>query len=317
MTSTAKPAFEKVLARFPEAVRPRLSRLPHQRGVLDAVDVAALCRALNAKPQTLALALLPLAQSFARPEISGFSVGAVAVAKVAGAKETEGIVLHMGANLEFKGLPLYHTIHAEQAAVLNAWQAGTNHIQALAVSAPPCGACRQFLMEAAGTHDLEIFIPSEGEDNGSTRLATLLPNAFGPGDLSRDTSLFEPGPMGVKGDQAVPSPAGYTSDDMIQIAMTAAMAAYAPYTNHLAGCALRLADGQVVVGRGLESAAYNPGVTAVQASLALASLTGVHLPDDIERVVLAERPTIAGQAAATELLLSTWAPGAEFITHLF
>jgi hypothetical protein len=33
--------------------------------------------------------------------------------------------------------------------------------------------------------------------------------------------------------------------------------------------------------------------------------------------VLAERPTSARQTAAAKLLLSTWAPGAEFISHLF
>lgn len=305
-------SFDKLLADFPAAVRPPLRRLPHQRGCLDAVNVAALCKSLNATPQALALALLPLAQSHARPEISGFSVGAVAVTE-----ETKGFALYLGANLEFRGLPLYHTIHAEQTAVLNAWQAGATRIQALAVSAPPCGACRQFLMEAAGKHDVEILLPAADALCRRIDLATLLPEAFGPGDLSRDTSLFDPGPLDLKAGEAVPAADTRTDDDMIHLATTAALAAYAPYTNHLAGCALRLADGQVVVGQGLESAAYNPGVTAVQASLALASLTGAHLPEDIERVVLAERPTMAAQAAAARLLLSTWAPGAEFITHLF
>jgi cytidine deaminase len=78
-----------------------------------------------------------------------------------------------------------------------------------------------------------------------------------------------------------------------------------------------LTDGAVVAGGCLESAAYNPGLTALQSTLAMASLRGAHLPEDIERVVLAERPTTARQTAAAELLLSTWAPGAEFISHLF
>lgn len=313
--------FGDVLIGFPEAVRPLLSKLPHQTGRLEGADVAALCEILKHTPQTLALALLPLAQSFARPEISGFRVGAVAVSgrgKMRARPQVEKTVLFLGANMEFRGLPLHHTVHAEQAAVLNAWQAGGDYIQALAVSAPPCGACRQFLMESAGKRDLAILLPSAKSDCRQTNLTDLLPEAFGPGDLSRDSSLFEQKPMGpnpicVK----APAPPEDSNHSMRHIAERAAQQCYAPYTKNLAGCALRLSSGDVVAGGSLESAAYNPGLTALQTALTLANLGGARLPDDIEIAVLAERPTTAGQMAAAELMLSTWAPRAEFITHRF
>jgi cytidine deaminase len=85
----------------------------------------------------------------------------------------------------------------------------------------------------------------------------------------------------------------------------------------LAGCAIALSDGRIVCGRSLESAAFNPGITAVQAALARASLCTDHLPADIRRVVLAERATATAQAAASELLLTSWAPGAELTIHSF
>lgn len=321
MRSAGERAFEEALDGFPRAVQPLLSQLPRQMGRLEVEDVAALCKALKLTPQTLALALLPLAQSLARPAISGFSVGAVAVAEAEngfahGSPEAEKSVLCLGANLEFPGLPLYHTIHAEQAAVLNAWQAKADHLKTLAVSAPPCGACRQFLMEATGKRDLPILIPSAVDGCRQTSLATLLPEAFGPDDLNKAASLFDHASMEFN-IGSIPMPPEHKKDSMIRVARMAAASSYAPYTNNLAGCALRLADGTVVWGGCIESAAYNPGLTALQSTLAMASLREAHLPEDIERVVLAERPTIAGQTAAAELLLSTWAPRAEFISHLF
>jgi cytidine deaminase len=321
MRVAGERAFEAVLAGFPEAARPPLSQLPHQTGRLNVEDVDALCQALNLTPQTLALALLPLAQSFARPEISGFSVGAVAVAGAGdalaqGSPEAGKSVLFLGANLEFHGLPLCFTIHAEQAAVLSAWHGKAHHLQALAVSAPPCGACRQFLMEATARHDLTILIPSAVDGCRRTNLAALLPEAFGPDYLNKEAGLFDHAPTGFNNGSNPVTPERM-SDPMIRVARVMAESSYAPYTNNLAGCALRLADGAVVAGGCLESAAYNPGLTALQSTLAMASLRGAHLPEDIERVVLAERPTTARQTAAAELLLSTWAPGAEFISHLF
>ena len=55
--------------------------------------------------------------------------------------------LYFGANIEFEGLPLCETIHAEQAAILHAWLGGEATIELLATSAAPCGFCRQFMVE--------------------------------------------------------------------------------------------------------------------------------------------------------------------------
>ena len=60
--------------------------------------------------------LLPWASSFAVVPVSGFAVGAVAFG-ASGA-------LYAGANLEFAGSPLGASVHAEQAAIANAWLRG-------------------------------------------------------------------------------------------------------------------------------------------------------------------------------------------------
>ena len=57
--------------------------------------------------------------------------------------------LFVGVNLEFPGLPLHHSVHAEQFLIANAAQAGEQVLTRLAVSALPCGHCRQFCSELA------------------------------------------------------------------------------------------------------------------------------------------------------------------------
>lgn len=57
--------------------------------------------------------------------------------------------LYVGVNLEFARLPLYNSVHAEQFLLVNALHHGEREIRRLAVSAAPCGHCRQFYSELA------------------------------------------------------------------------------------------------------------------------------------------------------------------------
>jgi cytidine deaminase len=291
--------------------------------MLPPEDVRALCAAMGISTEALAVALLPLALAFARPDISGFRVGAVAVALIgrdaaSGDVRQDEIALFLGANLEFRGLPLHHTIHAEQAAVAGAWNGGACRLQALAVSAPPCGSCRQFLQETVGDRhqDLEILVPVAHGGYRRRRLGSLIPEAFGPNEMRVGGGLFERAPLGKRG-ASVPATAPVAADPLVRAALTAAARAYAPYTDNLAGCALRLAGGRVITGGSLESAAFNPGLTAVQTALAQALLCGGRLPDDIVGAALAERPTAAAQNTDAEDLFATWAPQAELTIHYF
>lgn len=117
--------------------------------------------------------LVGAAKRLARPPISRFYVGAVGLG-VSGR-------IFLGVNLEFAGLPLNNSVHAEQFLVTNAGQHGEQVLRIIAVSAAPCGHCRQFLQELRGAPDLRILIADAASETRT--LAHFLPHRFGPNDV--------------------------------------------------------------------------------------------------------------------------------------
>jgi len=229
--------------------------------------------------------LLPWASSFAVVPVSGFAVGAVAFG-ASGA-------LYAGANLEFAGAPLGASVHAEQAVVANAWLRGEREIEALAVTATPCGHCRQFLNELAGAGHLAIFSPS----GGPATLAELLPASFGPRDLGVRAGLLQPADHRLAARVA-------PGDALALAALGAADAAYAPYTRAYTGVALTTASGAAVTGRYAECAAYNPSLPALQCALSALALRNIDLAS-ITAAVMVEAGGATSQRAAAEALLET------------
>jgi cytidine deaminase len=194
----------------------------------------------------LATALLPLAACFSVASISGFHVGAVAVGKSG--------QLYLGANLEFQGVPLNATLHAEQSAVLNAWMHDESEIVALHVSETPCGHCRQFLRELSNAATLEIHCSGHVHT-----LEALLPHAFGdlrkPGQGLLDSSS-------TRLDAVMPRPS--TSE---QRAINAAQRSYTPYSSSPEGFIIECLNGHFFSGRAAECAAFNPSVPGVLVAL--------------------------------------------------
>jgi cytidine deaminase len=207
------------------------------------------------------------AKKFARPPISNFFVGAVAVA-------TSGKV-YLGANFEFPGQALSFTVHAEQAAVVNAMAHGETGLTTIAVSAAPCGYCRQFLNELTTASTLQIVLP----DSPPVPLSSLLPSAFGPRDLGIDAALMSPQSHGL----ALDAP-----DELAAAALEAANASYAPYTQAYAGVALRTHDGAIFRGSLAENAAYNPSMSPLQAAIVNLVINGGKTYADIAEAVLVE-----------------------------
>jgi cytidine deaminase len=228
---------------------------------------------------------LAWAKPFSDAPISGFVVGAVALGG-SGA-------LYAGANLEFTGMLLAASVHAEQSAVTNAWLRGEREVTAIAVTATPCGHCRQFLMELGPPERLTVYIP----DRPATTLAELLPAAFGPRDLGVSG--------GMLAGNAIELNARIDSDDALgQAALAAARASYAPYTRAHAGVALQTADGTIVTGRYAESAAYNPSLPALQSALVDHALRRLDRSSIISAVMV-EAAAGSSQRAAAEALLSS------------
>jgi cytidine deaminase len=196
--------------------------------------------------------LLPKAAEFARPPVSNFKVGAIS-------RGLSG-TLYLGANVEFAGEALSFTVHAEQSSVGGAFMNGEEGIDLLAVTAAPCGYCRQFLNELATADKLTIQLP-----NGSFSLGDLLPNAFGPRDLGVQGGLLQRDEHGLTIE---------TDDKLANEALCAANMSYAPYSKSFAGVALRTNDGTVVTGAYAENAAFNPSMSPLEVALSQLNLRG-------------------------------------------
>ena len=229
--------------------------------------------------------LLPEAAKFARPPVSNFFVGAV----VRGTTTGE---LYMGANLEFAGEALSFTVHAEQSAITNAWVHGEHGIDLLAVTAAPCGYCRQFLNELNAPLIIAI-----GEETHT--LAELLPRSFGPRDLGIEGGLMAPVDHPLAIDE---------SDDLAQAAFRAAKMSYAPYSRSYAGVALRTGGGEIVAGPYAENAAFNPSMSPLEVALSALNLAGGDFAKIEEAVLVEAAPGLHENATRTVLATVSRAP---------
>lgn len=311
---TRTPGWKKAVAQFPAGVRADIDALWDTHGRLPAKTVGRLQDKLGAEIGTLMMQLLPVAQQYAVVPVSHYPVGAVA----AGMPEAGSgwCNLYLGANFEFNGVALSFTVHAEQAATNNAWLNGETGLQALAISAAPCGYCRQFLYELSTAQDLAILLPADSK-NPLTYMASpltlYLPDAFGPADLGVQGGWMDPKLC----THALTLDRGPAKDPVVAAALAAACGSYAPYPTDTAhqycGVAVQLADGSIIPGRYAENAAYNPSLSPLQSALAFMNLSQPRSATrDITRCVLVEVPTLASQRSATEAVLAAFAPGATF-----
>jgi cytidine deaminase len=107
--------------------------------------------------------------------------------RVGAALLTSGGKIYKGCNVEISTYGL--TICAERTAIFKAISEGDTHFKAIAVVSddpgytPPCGACRQVLMELAGNVD---FLMVNGKGSVKIfKMRDLLPHAFGEKNLER------------------------------------------------------------------------------------------------------------------------------------
>ena len=243
----------------------------------------------QARPAGLLLDLLPLARSYAIPPISNFYVGAVV--------EGKSGALYLGANLELMDSALGATIHAEQSALNNALLGGEQKLVRLAVTAAPCGHCRQFLNELAGAHKLEIHVV----DQQPTTLADLLPQSFGP------AALGEAG-LGVhhKGKQCLAHKCA-AAEHLAH--------SYAPYSNSPSAVEVQTENG-IYVGRYIENAAFNPSLSPLLSALDRMRFVEPDLAA-VRKITLTElQAARIRQAPSLRAMLRHIAPEAELIVNL-
>jgi cytidine deaminase len=268
MRSRFHAAFTQLPASLQAALQSLLAD-DHFPAMFSAQEVEALKKQTGLDDDALAFALLPLAASCARAELSNFNVGAVA-------RGVSGN-LYFGANMEFAGTTMQQTVHAEQSSITHAWMRGEKGLASVTVNYTPCGHCRQFMNELNSGVKLQINLPGR-------RPATLgdyLPDSFGPRDLEISTLLLDDVDHGF----------ALQGDELNQAAIVAANRSHAPYSKAPAGVALELRDGKIISGSYAENAAFNPSLPPLQAALNLLSLSGYDY-SDIQRAVLAERADV-------------------------
>lgn len=237
--------------------------------------------ALGLSTDALLRLLVGYIKPHARCAISRFQVG---TAGLTGDGE-----IYLGVNLEYEAASLAQTVHAEQCLISWTRSNTVSPLVALAVSAPPCGHCRQFMREFDHEGRMRLLIG----DEPSAEAATLLPRAFTPLDLEVEEPFFR-GPLDLDG-------VGETEE----AARRASDLAYTPYSGSRAGAAVRLKDGRYLGGSALENAAYNPTLPAFQAVLIACHVRGVEL-SAIEEVVLCQAPSevdYSGQGRSLALAL--------------
>lgn len=236
-----------------------------QRGVIPAAEAERRAREAGVDIAALMTTLLGEAAEFARPPVSNYRVGVVSRGTTTGN-------LYLGANVEFAREALSFTVHAEQSSIANAWMHGEEGIDLLAVNAPPCGYCRQFLNELTTAESLTIAMPS-----ATLPLTALLPHAFGPRDLGIDGGLLQRENHHL---------AILDEDELAEAALDAANRSYAPYSKAFAGVALRTHDGTIVRGAYAENAAFNPSMSPLEVALSMLNLGGRAWSDIAEAVLV-------------------------------
>jgi cytidine deaminase len=294
--------FQQILKTFPPSVRERLQTISQASGMLSAEHCLAVMDSLNISAEDLMLQLLPVARLYSSTAISDFQVGAVAKADMS--ENPNEIAFFLGANIEFPAQALTQTIHAEQAAIVNAWLQGAVKIEAIAVTAAPCGYCRQFLYELEDGPGVTVILHKPGlTDLMTYKLSDLLPQAFGPRELGSHTGFMAS--VDQQQNLSLPLP---PVDPIVKSALQAARHSYAPYSHNLAGCMIQTGEGNIYGGRYAENAAFSPSLTPLHTAIIRMNMDNFKLENTITRAVLVEKPTIISQRSVCELLLKTLAP---------
>lgn len=282
--------LSEALEQYSPTARPVLRDLvldPSFHGVISKGDIGGLATALGVHEPEVPLALVPLAACYAMPPISRFHVGAVGTGRTTGD-------LYFGANFEFPGASLGMSVHAEQAVTTNAWLRGENGLTAIAVSALPCGYCRQFLYELTTAEMLQVVT----KKHGTHPLPDLLLLPFGPGDLGKTERLMAPDSHNLQLFES--------NDAVVLAALDAANLSYAPYSGGFAGVALETPGGDVFEGRYAENAAFNPSMSPLASALTTWSLDGAR--DPVMRAALVQVSSAVDHVAVAEVLLEAVSP---------
>ncbi|KAL5771040.1 hypothetical protein ACOSP7_015194 [Xanthoceras sorbifolium] len=287
------------------------------RFVIEAAEAESMAQKAGLTVPQLLPTLVKSAQALARTPISKFHVGAIGLG-------SSGRIF-MGANMEFPGVPLNQSIHAEQFLITNLVLNAEPHLRYFAVSDAPCGHCRQFLQEIRNASDIKLSItpPENTKDDCDCEpnylpLSYYLPDRFGPDTLlEKDVPLLlethHNGLLFNSNHQSISN--GQISEKLKYAALGVANKSHAPYSKCPSGVALMDCEGKLYTGSYMESAAYNPSLGPLQAALVAYVAGGGS--GGYEKIVAAVLVEMEGAAViqqhSTRLLLEAISPNCEFM----
>ncbi|MGO1297921.1 MAG: cytidine deaminase [Vibrio sp.] len=289
-----KDLLEQALSRLPESIADSLTPIVLAKdfdATISSQQFDILLERSGLNDADLRVALLPLAACYAHVPISQFYVGAIA----------RGLTgtLYFGANMEFSGVQLGQSIHAEQAAISHAWMKGETGIKDVTVNHTPCGHCRQFMNELTTASSLMIQLPQRDE----LSLQHYLPESFGPDDLDITRRLMD------GSNQSIDYP---LDDTLLTQALVGLNVSHAPYTHNISGVAVRATTNEVFKGAYAENAAFNPSLPPLQVALVQMRMTGLDfaLVTHVALVEMAKTPI--SHLDSTQATLDGLNPDIEF-----
>jgi cytidine deaminase len=261
-------------------------------GVLQREDVDDIRHGYGLGVEELLLLARPTAEGYARPPISDFHVGAVGL-------EAETGNLIFGGNLEFVGAHIGNTVHGEGFVFARAFSRGTSVATICIGEAHPCAHCRQFLSEFAATKDLLLIDPL----GHRLKMADLYPWPFDPDYL---------GQSGIVADEVRHPQLSLARNDLPATAATRltdlGRRSYTPYGRAPAAIVLALRDGHAVGGAAIESVAFNPTMSPLQAAMIDLFAHG-YAATDIVSAAMAAYPGPLDYVRHARDLLAVVAPG--------
>lgn len=265
-----RASVKEAIAALPTPLKEAMTEIcesPDFDATISKEQFANLLEISQLSDADLRVALLPVAAAYSVAPISKFYVGAIA--------RGESGRLYFGANMEFEGVQLSQSIHAEQSAISHAWLKGETSLTNITINYSPCGHCRQFMNELNGAEKLEIQLPARDAKS----LHSYLPEPFGPSDLGIDEPLMCPVHHGLTAEE---------ENDLLNAAVAATNRSHAPYSRNLSGVAIRDTKGRLFAGMYAENAAFNPSLPPLQVALVNMNMAEVPL-DEIQEVVLVEK----------------------------
>lgn len=288
-STTLQQRLDNALSELPADLQSALSSFINTefKGVISKAQFQALLTDSKLNDKELRLALLPLAAAFSVAPISNFYVGAIV-------RGNSGH-LYFGANMEFSGVQLGQTIHAEQSAISHAWLNGETGISDITINFSPCGHCRQFMNELTTADSLMIQLPERDEKS----LQEYLPESFGPKDLGIEGGLLASVSHGLTLD---------AGSGLLIHALKAANQSHAPYSHNISGIALEMKSGHVYHGMYAENAAFNPSLPPLQVALIHANMSRECLSDITAAALVENHKGTISHLAITKSTLEALSP---------